>query len=53
MRKDPLIEHIREWFKKASDEQISNFLDEGLEELIEDLESEDFFGTEGLNYRFG
>jgi hypothetical protein len=53
MRADPLINHVREWFANASDEEISDFLENGLWDLIEDLESDDFFGTEGLNKRLG
>lgn len=53
MRKDPFIDHVREWFKRADDQEIAEFLDSGLKDLIEELESEDYFGTEGFNKRFG
>ena len=53
MRADPLINHVRSWFAQASDEEVSDFLDLGLENLIEELEDDDFFGTEGLNKRLG
>jgi hypothetical protein len=43
----------RSWFAGASDEDIQEFLDNGLTELIEELEQEDFFGTEGFDKRFG
>lgn len=43
---------FREWVEDASDEEIQEFLDEGLESLIIELESDDFFGTEGFNKRF-
>lgn len=43
---------VRDWFAKASDEEIQEFLDDGLGETIENLEQDDFFGTEGFNKRF-
>ena len=46
-------EEIRHWFLNASDTELNELLDEGLEELISDLEDEDFFGTEGFNRRYG
>ncbi len=42
----------REWFAEADDERIQEFLDHGLTELIEDLEADDFFGTEGFHKRY-
>ena len=44
---------VRDWFIKADDEEIQEFLDNGLLDDIETLEEEDFFGTEGFNKRFG
>ena len=46
------VEDVREWFKEASDEQIIDFLYEGLEGLIGELEDDDYFGTEGFNKRY-
>lgn len=46
------VSDVTAWFINASDEDIQNFLENGLEDLILDLESDDFFGTEGLNKRF-
>lgn len=43
---------LREWFARATDEQIQELLDEGLEALIVDGEQDDAFGTEGFNKRF-
>ena len=43
---------VRDWFVNASDEEIQEFLDEGLDATIHDLEQDDFFGTEGFNKRF-
>lgn len=43
---------VRDWFARASDEEIEEFLEDGLLELIEDFEQEDYFGTEGFNKRF-
>lgn len=52
MKTDVHHDDIRKWFATASDEDIQEFLDCGLEDLILDLEGDDFFGTEGLNKRF-
>lgn len=46
------ITDVREWFATATDEEITELLEEGLEGLIEELEDDDFFGTEGFNKRF-
>ena len=45
-------DEVRAWFAEASDEDIQEFLDEGLEEAIVVLERDDFFGTEGFQKRF-
>lgn len=46
------VADVRDWFTRATDEEIQEFLDEGLEGLINELEEDDFFGTEGFNKRF-
>lgn len=46
------VTQVREWFERATTEEIVKFLDAGLEQLIEELEEDDFFGTEGFNKRF-
>lgn len=46
------VGEIRSWFESSSDEDIQDFLDNGLCELIENLEHDDFFGTEGFEKRF-
>lgn len=43
---------VREWFSKADDDEIQEFLDNGLGQVIEELEQDDFFGTEGFDKRF-
>lgn len=43
---------VRAWFKEADDDTIKEFLDNGLSDLIEELEQDDFFGTEGFDARF-
>lgn len=43
---------VRSFFKEADDDTIQEFLDSGLTPLIEELEQDDFFGTEGFNKRF-
>jgi hypothetical protein len=43
---------VRAWFASATDEDIQDFLDNGLTETIECLEQDDFFGTEGFDKRF-
>lgn len=45
--------NFKEWMEYASDEDIQALLDAGLEDIIYDLEADDFFGTEGLNKRLG
>ena len=47
------VYNFKEWMSYASDEEIQELLDAGLEDIIYDLESDDFFGTEGLNKRLG
>ena len=48
-----LPQYVRDWAAEASDEEIQEVLDAGLEDTIVDLEAEDFFGTEGFEKRFG
>lgn len=43
---------VRQWFSTADDGAIQAFLDDGLSDLIEELEEDDFFGTEGFEKRF-
>lgn len=43
---------VREWFASYDDEWVQSFLDEGLADLIIELEQDDFFGTEGFGKRF-
>ena len=43
---------VREWFASADDEEIQEFLNDGLRELIVELEADDYFGTEGFHKRF-
>lgn len=51
MNKNIDIEDFREWVNSASDDDLSDFIEE-IEDIILDLEEDDFFGTEGLNKRF-
>ncbi len=44
-------EAFAKWAKTASEQELHDFADQVLEE-IEDLEADDFFGTEGINKRF-
>ena len=44
---------VRDWMINADDDNIQEFLENGLKDLIEELEQDDFFGTEGFNKRFG
>lgn len=46
------LEEVRDWFDNASDDMVRYFMDNGLTDLIEELEQDDFFGTEGFNKRF-
>lgn len=46
------VEEIRDWFASVDDEWIEDFMENGLTCLIEELEQDDFFGTEGFNKRF-
>jgi hypothetical protein len=43
---------VLEWFKNADENDVEDFLQCGLLELILELEQDDFFGTEGINKRF-
>ena len=45
------IHDLREWVKRADDDTLQEFLDE-IRPVIDLLEEEDFFGTEGFNKRF-
>ena len=45
-------DEVRNWFTHADEDVIDAFLDEGLHQLIEQLEGDDFFGTEGFDKRF-
>jgi len=51
--RDLTSEDVRYWFLNAGDGILKDFLDNGLESLIFDLEQDDFFGTEGFNRRYG
>jgi len=51
MRKPITAADFREWVKSADAESLEVFIDETLNVIL-DLESDDFFGTEGLNKRF-
>ena len=44
---------VRSWFASADDDEIQQFLDDGLFDLIYELEADDYFGTEGFEKRFG
>lgn len=46
------LSDLRKWFADATNEELAEFLDQGLEDLINELEEDDFFGTEGFNKRF-
>lgn len=46
-----VVEAFVNWVKTATTEQLEQFAD-ALELEIEDLEADDFFGTEGINKRF-
>lgn len=46
------LDLLRDYIKTADDDELQEFLDNGLMDLIEELEQEDFFGTEGFNKRF-
>lgn len=45
-------EEVRREIARMDDDEIQEFLDAGLKDLIEELEHDDFFGTEGFNKRF-
>lgn len=51
MKKNVDVEDFRAWVAGADDDDLRDFIDE-VEDVIIDLESNDFFGTEGLNKRF-
>lgn len=46
------VEDFREWAMTAEDEDLEDFI-EDIKDIILDLEQDDYFGTEGLNKRFG
>lgn len=46
-------DQLRDFFSTASVEDLEQFLEDGLGNLISDLEMYDYFGTEGFNKRFG
>jgi hypothetical protein len=46
-----LLDAFVQWVKTATPDQLWLFA-EALEVDIEDLEADDFFGTEGINKRF-
>jgi hypothetical protein len=52
MKKSITANDVREWIASYDDDWINDFLEAGLADLIEELEQEDFFGTEGFNRRF-
>lgn len=45
-------EDVKEYFNRASLSEIKEFLEDGLLDLIVELELHDYFGTEGFNRRF-
>lgn len=45
-------DQLRNWVSRADEDVLEAFLDEGLCQLIEQLEGDDFFGTEGFDKRF-
>lgn len=45
------IEDFREWVEGSDDYDLELFID-AIKETILELESDDFFGTEGINKRF-
>lgn len=42
---------FRRWVNRVDDDTLDEFLYDGLEELILELEQDDFFGTEGFEKR--
>lgn len=51
--KDVTYEEFLEWFKDPSNEEEARmFFHDAISESVKDLEQEDYFGTEGFNYRF-
>lgn len=45
-------EELKQWILSVDDYLLEEFLNNGLEDLIEELEEDDFFGTEGFNKRY-
>jgi len=45
-------DEVRRWFATAEDADIQELLNTGLDVAIEELEADDFFGTEGFCKRF-
>jgi hypothetical protein len=45
-------QEVRDFFTTADDEELEAFIEDGLGYLIEMLEQDDYFGTEGFNKRF-
>lgn len=45
-------EDVKNWIHHATPGEIDDFLECGLAALIEELEGDDQFGTEGFNKRF-
>lgn len=52
MRRKLSTDEVRDWFANASEEALREFLEDGLGDLIEAMEGEDYFGTEGFGKRF-
>lgn len=51
--RDITAEDFRKWVATASTDDLETFFDEAdLKSVIEDLEQDDFFGTEGFDKRF-
>jgi hypothetical protein len=46
------VQELRDYIATADDDDIQDFLDHGLTDLIEELEQDDFFGTEGFGKRY-
>ena len=50
--KEPAMKDLLDWATKHSDE-AEVFWNDELWDLIQDLEMDDYFGTEGFDKRFG
>ena len=46
MNRDIKANDFREWVKKASNSELEDFIEE-IEDIILDLEEDDFFGNDG------